>query len=129
MRRIAHRSFIVAGVVTAVPLLASDDLDATAAFYLRLGFTNKGAPHDEWDYLIIEYGGSEFHFVGPMMGERTPGSCWVYADDVERVYEEWKAGAGDSARFTPLAHTNFGMRAFTMFDPFGNEIRVGQPAR
>jgi catechol 2,3-dioxygenase-like lactoylglutathione lyase family enzyme len=125
----AHRSFIVAGVVTAVPLLGSDDLDATAAFYRRLGFTNKGAPHDEWDYLIIEYGGSEFHFVGPMMGERTPGSCWVYADDVERVYEEWKAGAGDSARFTPLAHTNFGMRAFTMFDPFGNEIRVGQPAR
>jgi catechol 2,3-dioxygenase-like lactoylglutathione lyase family enzyme len=124
----AHRSFIVAGVVTAVPLLGSDDLDATAAFYRRLGFTNKGAPHDEWDYLIIEYGGSEFHFVGPMMGERTPGSCWVYADDVERVYEEWKAGAGDSARFTPLAHTNFGMRAFTMFDPFGNEIRVGQPA-
>ena len=122
-------SFIVATVVTAVPLLGSDDLDATADFYRRLGFTNKGAPHDEWDYLIIEYGGSEFHFVGPMMGERSPGSCWVYAENVEAVYDEWKAGAGDSARFTPLAHTNFGMRAFTMFDPFGNEIRVGQPAR
>jgi hypothetical protein len=64
-------------VVRAVPLLASDDLRATAAFYRRLGFTNKGAPPDEWDYLIVE----------------------------------------------------FGMRAFTMFDPYGNEIRVGQPAR
>jgi hypothetical protein len=116
-------------VVRAVPLLASDDLRSTAAFYAGLGFTNKGAPPEEWDYLIIEYGSSEFHFVGPAMGDRPPGSCWVYADDVERVYEEWRAGAGDAARFTPLAHTNFGMRAFTMFDPYGNEIRVGQPAR
>ena len=116
-------------MVRAVPLLASGDLQATAAFYGRLGFTNKGAPPDEWDYLIIEYGGSEFHFVGPMLGERSPGSCWVYADDVESVYEQWKAAADGAARFTPLAHTNFGMRAFTMFDPDGNEIRVGQPAR
>jgi catechol 2,3-dioxygenase-like lactoylglutathione lyase family enzyme len=116
-------------VVRAVPLLASRDLDATAAFYLGLGFTNKGAPHDEWDYLIIEYGGSEFHFLGPLVDQRTPGSCWVYADDVESVYEQWRSGAGEGATFTPLAFTNFGMRAFTMFDPDGNEIRVGQPAR
>lgn len=116
-------------MVRAVPLLASADLDRTAAFYKRLGFTNKGAPHQEWDYLIIEYGGSEFHFVGPLLGERQAGSCWVYAEDVDGVYEEWKSGADESARFTPLAHTNFGMRAFTMFDPDGNEIRVGQPAR
>jgi hypothetical protein len=53
----------------------------------------------------------------------------VYADDVESVYEQWRSGAGESATFTPLAFTNFGMRAFTMFDPDGNEIRVGQPAR
>ena len=116
-------------MVKAVPLLASRDLQATAAFYARLGFTNKGAPPEEWDYLIVEYGGSEFHFVGPLLGGRQPGSCWVYADDVDRVYEEWVAGAAADARFTPLAHTNFGMRAFTMFDPDGNEIRVGQPAR
>jgi catechol 2,3-dioxygenase-like lactoylglutathione lyase family enzyme len=116
-------------VVQSVPLLASPDLQATSAFYERLGFESTGARPEEWDYLILEYGGSEFHFAGPQQGEREPGSCWVYADDVDRVYEEWTAGAGDQARFTPLAHTNFGMRAFTMFDPDGNEIRVGQPAR
>jgi hypothetical protein len=119
---------IVARVVRSVPLLTSDDLRKTAAFYERLGFTNKGAPWEEWDYLIIEYCGSEFHFVGPTMGERPPGCCWVYADDVDEVYAEWTAGADESARFTALTHTNFGMRAFTMFDPYGNEIRVGQPA-
>jgi catechol 2,3-dioxygenase-like lactoylglutathione lyase family enzyme len=116
-------------VVQAVPLLASRDVQATAAFYKRLGFKNKGAPPEEWDYLIIEYGGSEFHFAGPLLGDRQPGACWVYAEDVDRVYEEWTAGAGDDARFTQLGHTNFGMRAFTMFDPDGNEVRVGTPAR
>ena len=34
-----------------------------------------------------------------------------------------------SARFTPLIFTNYGMRAFTMFDLYGNEIRVGSPER
>jgi predicted enzyme related to lactoylglutathione lyase len=115
--------------IQSVPLLASADPQKTLEFYERLGFTNKGAPHDEWDYLIIEYGGSEFHFTGVSMGERPPGRCWVYADDVDHVYAQWTSGAGDVASFTKLTHTNFGMRAFTMVDPDGNEIRVGQPAR
>ena len=113
----------------ALPLLASRDLQATAAFYRALGFTNKGAPHEEWDYLIIECDGGELHFVGPSLGERLPGACFVYAEDIDAVYEHWRAGAEPTACFTPLIHTNYGMRAFTMFDLDGNEIRVGWPPR
>ena len=113
----------------ALPLLASADLNETAAFYRRLGFTNKGAPHEEWDYLIIEYDGGELHFTGPQLGERQPGSCFIYAEDIDSVYADWTAKADDSARFTPLIFTNYGMRAFTMFDLHDNEIRVGSPAR
>ena len=113
----------------ALPLLGSPDLAATWAFYERLGFTSRGAPHEEWDYLIIEYDGCELHFCGPALGERTPGSAFVYADDIDAVYEDWRAKASDAARFTPLGHTNYGMRAFTMFDSDGNEIRVGWPPR
>jgi hypothetical protein len=116
-------------VLRALPLLASGDLRETAAFYDRLGFRSKGAPHEEWDYLIVEYDGGELHFAGPVLGERTPGSCFVYADDIDAVYAEWTSRAERAARFTPLTHTNYGMRAFTMFDPDGNEIRVGSPAR
>jgi len=116
-------------MLRALPLLASSDLQATAEFYRRLGFTNRGAPHEEWDYLIIEYEGGELHFCGPMLGDRTPGSCFVYTDDIDAVYAAWTSTAGDDARFTPLTHTNFGMRMFTMFDPSGNEIRVGSPLR
>jgi len=113
----------------ALPLLASTDLARTADFYSRLGFKSRGAPHEEWDYLIIELDGGELHFAGQLLGERTPGSCFIYADDIDAVYDQWVLSAGDDARFTPLAHTNYGMRAFTMFDPDGNEIRVGWPPR
>jgi hypothetical protein len=116
-------------MLRALPLLASADLDATWAFYSALGFTSRGAAHDEWDYLIIEYDGGELHFAGPVLGERVPGSCFVYADDIDAVYADWTARAADAARFTPLQHTNYGMRAFTMFDPDGNEVRVGSPSR
>ncbi len=116
-------------MVRAVPLLASDDLQATAAFYRRLGFTNLGAPPEEWDYLIIEYNGGEFHFIGPSMGARPAGSCFVYVEDAESTYADWKGNADTSARFNPLIWTNYGMRAFTMFDLYDNEVRVGSPAR
>ena len=116
-------------MLRALPLLASADLAVTADFYRRLGFTNRGAPHEEWDYLIIEYDGGELHFSGPVLGEREPGSCFVYTDDIDGVYADWKSRADASVRFTPLTFTNFGMRMFTMFDPDGNEIRVGSPAR
>ena len=120
---------IVDDVNRALPLLTSGDLRATAAFYQRLGFTNKGAPPEEWDYLIIEHDGGELHFVGPSMGERSPGSCFIYADDIDSVYALWKSNADSTARFTPLIFTNYGMRAFTMFDLYDNEIRVGSPSR
>ena len=116
-------------MLRALPLLASSDLKATWAFYERLGFTSKGAPHEEWDYLIVEYDGGELHFTGPVLGERTPGSAFVYADDLDAVHAAWTAAAGGEGRFTPVQHTNFGMRMFTMHDPDGNEIRVGWPPR
>jgi catechol 2,3-dioxygenase-like lactoylglutathione lyase family enzyme len=113
----------------ALPLLSSADLQATLAFYERLGFRSKGAPPEEWDYLIVDADGIELHFVGPVVDERSPGSCFVYVDDIDAVYARWHQAAGDDARFVPLRHTNYGMRAFTMFDPDGNEVRVGTPAR
>jgi catechol 2,3-dioxygenase-like lactoylglutathione lyase family enzyme len=111
----------------AVPILVSPDLAATLAFYQRLGFESRGAPHDEWDYLIIGRDDLELHFVGPSAGQRAPGSCFLYVDDADAVYQEWQANAGAPARLGAPIHTNFGMRAFTLFDPDGNELRVGSP--
>ena len=67
----------------ALPLLASNDTRATLEFYERLGFTSRGAPPEEWDYLIIESDGCELHFAGHTLGERTPGSAFVYAENID----------------------------------------------
>ena len=39
----------------AVPILPSRDLRETLAFYERLGFENRGAPPEEWDYRMREF--------------------------------------------------------------------------
>jgi hypothetical protein len=113
----------------AVPLLPSLDLAATLSFYQGLGFENRGAPHDEWDYLIIARDTIELHFIGPSAGARTPGSCFVYVDDVDVLYDEWRANAVAPARLEAPMHTNYGMRQFTLFDPYDNELRIGSPSR
>lgn len=110
----------------ALPLLASNDPRATLEFYGRLGFTSRGAAPEEWDYLIIESDGCELHFAGQALGDRTPGSAFVYADNIDALHAKWcEAGAN----VTPLSYTNFGMRMFTLHDPDGNEVRVGWPPR
>ncbi len=50
----------------------------------------------------------------------------MYAEDIDALHARWR-DAG--ANVTPLNHTNFGMRMFTLHDPDGNEIRVGWPPR
>jgi catechol 2,3-dioxygenase-like lactoylglutathione lyase family enzyme len=109
----------------AVPLLASPDLDATLAFFRGLGFESTGAPHEEWDYLILRRDELELHFVGPTAERQGPGSCFIYVDDADGVFRDWQGSVAAPARIEPPIHTNFGMRAFKLFDPHGNELRVG----
>jgi catechol 2,3-dioxygenase-like lactoylglutathione lyase family enzyme len=115
----------------AAPILPSRDLSETLAFYSALGFENRGAPPDEWDYLILGRGGAELHFtldadVDPF---RTAGSCYLFVDDAARVYERWRAvvrpDPSTGSRVEPLVETDYGMREFAVVDPSGNLIRVG----
>jgi catechol 2,3-dioxygenase-like lactoylglutathione lyase family enzyme len=112
----------------AFPLLASPDLAATLAFYEALGFRSRGAPHTEWDYLIVVRDDVELHFAGPTTPATGPGACFIAVDDADALYDEWQARVDAPARLTRPIHTNYGMRAFTLFDPDGNEVRVGAGA-
>jgi hypothetical protein len=109
----------------AVPVLTSCDIATTLAFYEALGFTNRGAPPEEWDYLILVRGDIELHFAGPASGERSPGFCFVYVDDADGVYTEWEGKAASPGRIERPLNTNYGMRVFAIFDPDDNEVRVG----
>jgi catechol 2,3-dioxygenase-like lactoylglutathione lyase family enzyme len=117
----------------AVPILPSRDLTATLAFYEELGFENRGAPPDEWDYLIVGRDGIELHFIldAELDPLRTAGSCYVYVEDAQRVFEQWRsivrADVTTGSRVESLTRTAYGMNEFALIDPSGNLIRVGTP--
>jgi len=115
-----------------VPILPSRDLDETLAFYERLGFESRGAPHAQYDYLIIGRGTAALHFyldrdVDPLT---TAASCYVYVNDADALFSDWDA-VGDPTDPTngcslmPPTATDYGMREFALVDSSGNLLRVG----
>jgi hypothetical protein len=120
----------------AVPVLSSRDLRETLTFYEQLGFENRGAPPEEWDYLILGRGGVELHFVAAPATDRRTGaaSCFVYVPDADALHEEWEkvgvaADAETGSRLETPMSTDYGMREFDLVDRSGNVIRVGSPLR
>ena len=118
---------------SAVPILPSRDLRETLAFYERLGFENRGAPPEEWDYLIIGRGEIYLHFfampdVDPLT---TAASCYLFVDDAAAVYDERRTVVepddATGSRVIPPEDTDYGMREFAVVDRSGNLIRVGSP--
>ncbi|MFB7894432.1 bleomycin resistance protein [Microbacterium sp. NPDC056044] len=117
----------------AVPILLSRDLAETLAFYERLGFENRGAPPEEWQYLIIGRGTAELHFsedpaVDPLS---TASMCYLYVDDARRLHAEW-AGLVDpdpptGSRIVAPVDTDYGMCEFVVVDRNGNLLRIGSP--
>jgi hypothetical protein len=120
----------------AVPILPSRNLRETLAFYERLGFENRGAPPEQWDYLIIGRGDIHLHFFG--MPEIDPlttiAGCFVYVDDADALYEQWlevgiEADPETGSRLVAPVDTDYRMREFAVVDKSGNLLRVGSPLR
>jgi len=117
----------------AVPILLSRDLRETLGFFERLGFENRGAPPEEWGYLIVGRGTAELHFtedatVDPL---RTSSMCYLYVDDAQRLFEEWEKEVvpdpATGSRIVAPVSTDYGMREFAVVDRSGNLVRVGSP--
>jgi hypothetical protein len=115
----------------SVPILPSRDLRETLAFYERLGFENRGAPPEEWDYLIVGRGRIELHFyadadVDPFT---TAASYYVFADDADALYAEWEGLVEHDpltgSRIVAPVDTDYRMREFAVVDRSGNLMRVG----
>jgi catechol 2,3-dioxygenase-like lactoylglutathione lyase family enzyme len=118
----------------AVPVLPSRDLRESLAFYERLGFVNRGALPEEWDYLILGRGGAVIHlFASPDVDPLTTSSSWyLYVDDADRLHAEWAATGvptdhATGSRLVAPTDTDYGMREFAVVDPSGNLVRVGSP--
>jgi catechol 2,3-dioxygenase-like lactoylglutathione lyase family enzyme len=115
----------------AVPTLPSRDLRESLAFYESLGFENRGAPPEEWGYLIVGRGGIEIHFfaapdVDPLT---TSAGCYVFVDDAQALHDEWSdkvvPDASTGSRLMAPLDTDYGLREFAVVDRSGNLVRVG----
>jgi catechol 2,3-dioxygenase-like lactoylglutathione lyase family enzyme len=120
----------------AVPILPSRDLRETLAFYERLGFENRGAPPEEWNYLIIGRGGIQLHFYGEPDVDplTTSASCYLFVADADALFEEWthagiEADPATGSRLVRPVDADYGMREFAVVDRSGNLVRVGSPLR
>jgi catechol 2,3-dioxygenase-like lactoylglutathione lyase family enzyme len=114
--------------------MPSKDLDATLAFYERLGFENAGSAPSEWNYLIIRRGGVQLHFYGDPDVDplTTSSSCYVFTEDADALHDVWNAIGIPTDRVTGSrlqapVDTDYGMREFALIDPSGNLLRVGSP--
>lgn len=113
------------------PILASSDLDATAAFYAAFGFTVEGHYPDE--YLLLRRGDIGLHFfcAGPSWDASTNDSAaYLYVDDVGPWVEAATAASVPDARvgfprIHPPEATEYGLRELALIDPDGNLLRIG----
>jgi len=116
-----------------VPILPSRDLMGTLRFYEALGFENRGAPPQEWSYLIIGRGDLEVHFVEEPSTDpfRTAGSCYLFVDDADALFRGWgsivEEDPSTGSRVIDPVDTDYGMREFAVVDNTGNLIRIGSP--
>jgi uncharacterized glyoxalase superfamily protein PhnB len=109
--------------------LLSLDLDATRAFYERLGFClSAGATHSGWIELSRNAAVIQFYQDPPIGTPAAPsmsGTIYVQVDEVDTL----AAALAESSVFEWGPETmDYGMREFAMRDPNGYLLAFTSPA-
>lgn len=113
----------------AIPILPAVAMDATLAFYRRLGFEAELAS-PAGDYAIAERGDLELHFflhAALVPGESAFG-CYWRVGDVDALYAEFSRLGLPRAgipRLDRLEDKPWGMREFAIVDENGTLLRIG----
>jgi catechol 2,3-dioxygenase-like lactoylglutathione lyase family enzyme len=107
---------------SAVAIIPCSDLDATQAFYEKLGFAATSA-FDAHGYRILhDSKGASVHLTRVAPGwvdpERNAHGLYFYSENVEAL----AASLGLRAETKP-----WGLREFSVSDPDGTLVRVGWP--
>ncbi|MPY62466.1 bleomycin resistance protein [Streptomyces spongiae] len=123
---------------TMIPILPCQTLQPVLDFYRALGFEVTFEQKKPNPYAVVERGGIQLQFFGMKRyePEQSYSTCYVVTDDVDGLYEAFRAGLKAAygkvptrglPRIGALKDTTHGMRQFLMSDPGGNCVRVGQP--
>jgi catechol 2,3-dioxygenase-like lactoylglutathione lyase family enzyme len=106
-----------------VAILPCRDLDASEAFYAKLGFSRV---MDHEGYRILSDGkGAQLHLNDAVADwvtpSRNPNGLYLFADDVDEL-----AAPLAASLIHPPEHKPWGMYEFALSDPDGTLVRVGR---
>lgn len=117
-------------------ILPCNDLDASEAFYNRLGFsrpeTERPAPGEEGSYRMLSDGkGGYLHLTDAVEGWLVPGrnpfGLYLYTEDVDGLAG---AFAGEILGGVKAPEDKpWGMYEFALSDPDETLVRIGWPTR
>jgi catechol 2,3-dioxygenase-like lactoylglutathione lyase family enzyme len=117
---------------TLTAILPCNDLDASEAFYARLGFTrppeSRPPPGEEDSYRMLSDGqGGALHLTDAVPGWLVPGrnpfGLYLYSREVDRL-----AAAFPGQVIGGPQHQPWGMYEFALSDPDETLVRVGWPS-
>jgi len=110
----------ITGMAVILPVR---DLDASLEHYRRLGF--RVSPYDD-GYGYAVRGAADLHLaVRPGLDPRRNSSAvYLYVDDAEALYAEWRA-AGVEGQFFEPHDTEYGLREAAHVDRDGNLLKFG----
>ena len=120
---------------TLTAILPCNDLDASEAFYGRLGFSrpesDKPAPGEDDSYRMLTDGkGGYLHLTNAVEGWLIPGSnpfgLYLYAEEVDALAVRFQ---GEIIGRSAPEDKPWGMYEFALSDPDETLVRVGWPTR
>ena len=107
---------------SAVAIIPCTDLNASQAFYERLGFIPTSVYHDHGYRILHDDRGASVHLTrvdrGWLIPERNVHGVYFYSEDVDAL----AARLGCTAETKP-----WGLREFAICDPDGTLVRIGWP--
>ncbi|WCM27558.1 VOC family protein [Sphingomonas sp. QA11] len=113
-------------------ILPCNDLDASEAFYNRLGFFQEEASKNEHDgYRMLSDGrGGDIHLTDAVEGwlikGQNPFGLYLYTKDVDAFAARFP---GEILEKTGPTHKPWGMYEFALSDPDETLVRIGWPSR
>jgi catechol 2,3-dioxygenase-like lactoylglutathione lyase family enzyme len=106
--------------VRAVPVLRTDDLRASLAFWEAAGFEAQRLGDD---FAVAQRDGVELHLVELPTAGPDGGGAYLHTRDADAIRAAWSAAGLPVGE---LRDRPWGMREFDVVDPGGNRIRIGQ---
>ena len=115
--------------IDSTPTLPVVELSDAVAFYERAGFGVRVYEEDEAEpgagFAFVDFEGqSVFDLdVTEIDPARNGAGCYLIVDDADAWHARMTA---DGLPVSPIGDRPWGMREFTLTDPFGNQVRIGR---